>query len=65
MHAPSLVWQGKFNQMSTASDRREMLQRLIAQSADDLGDDGGIPTDEDVNEMLARPNAPLGARLPY
>ena len=31
---------GKFNQTSDASERREMLQRLIAQSADELEDAG-------------------------
>ena len=40
-----IIEAGKFNQTSTATDRREMLQKLISQSADDLGDDGerGVP----------------------
>ena len=36
-----------------------MLQRLLAQSADEP-EEGGIPEDEDVNQMMARPNPALG-----
>jgi len=51
---------GQFNDRSSdAGERREMLKRLIAQSADSLEDEG-IPTDAELNEMMARPNAPLG-----
>ena len=49
---------GKFNQTSTASDRREMLQRLIAQSADE-NDDDAVPNDEEINDLMARPNAAM------
>ena len=55
-----IIEAGKFNQTSDASERRETLQRLLAQSADDAADEAGIPTDEEINEMLARPNAVLG-----
>jgi ATP-dependent helicase STH1/SNF2 len=54
-----IIEAGKFNQTSDASERRETLQRVLAQSADDDVDDA-IPTDEEINEMLARPNATLG-----
>uniref|UniRef100_A0A7S4BGX6 Uncharacterized protein n=1 Tax=Chrysotila carterae TaxID=13221 RepID=A0A7S4BGX6_CHRCT len=50
---------GKFNQTSDANERREMLQRLIAQSADE-DEDAGIPADADINLLLARPNAARG-----
>jgi len=50
---------GKFNQTSDASERREMLQRLIAQSADE-DEDAGIPTDAELNVLLARPNPARG-----
>ena len=50
---------GKLNQQSDASERREMLQRLIAQSADELEDEG-IPNDTDINELMARPNVARG-----
>ena len=54
-----IIEAGKFNQTSNASERREMLQRLLAQSADEP-EEGGIPEDEDVNQMMARPNPALG-----
>ena len=50
-----IIEAGKFNQTSDASERRETLQKLLAQSADDA-EEAGIPTDEEINEMLARPN---------
>jgi len=55
-----IIEAGKFNQTSDASERRETLQRLLAQSADDQGDESAIPTDEDINEMIARPNPQHG-----
>jgi superfamily II DNA/RNA helicase len=55
-----IIEAGKFNQTSDASERRETLQRLLAQSADDNADEAGIPTDEEINEMLARPNPKQG-----
>jgi ATP-dependent helicase STH1/SNF2 len=55
-----IIEAGKFNQTSDASERRETLQKLLAQSADDTGDEACMPTDEDINEMLARPNPTLG-----
>ncbi|KAL1499698.1 hypothetical protein AB1Y20_011893 [Prymnesium parvum] len=55
-----IIEAGKFNQTSTATDRREMLQRLLSQSADEMAEDGGIPTDEEINEMLCRPNEERG-----
>ena len=51
-----IIEAGKFNQTSDASERRETLQRLLAQSADESVEEAGIPTDEEINEMLARPN---------
>lgn len=51
-----IIEAGKFNQTSDASERRETLQKLLAQSADEGADEAGIPTDEEINEMLARPN---------
>ena len=55
-----IIEAGKFNQTSNASERRETLQRLLAQSADDAADEECIPTDEEINEMIARPNVELG-----
>jgi len=55
-----IIEAGKFNQTSDASERRETLQKLLAQSADDTSEESGIPTDEDINEMLARPNPTHG-----
>jgi len=55
-----IIEAGKFNQTSDASERRETLQRLLAQSADADADEAAIPTDEEINEMLARPNPTLG-----
>ena len=55
-----IIEAGKFNQTSDASERRETLQKLLAQSADGGDDEGNeIPTDEEINEMLARPNPTL------
>ena len=54
-----IIEAGKFNQTSDASERRETLQKLLAQSADDAGEEAGIPTDEEINEMIARPNPKL------
>ena len=51
-----IIEAGKFNQTSNASERREMLQRLIQQAHDDEHDPESIPQDEDINEMLARAN---------
>ena len=55
-----IIEAGKFNQTSDASERRETLQKILAQSAEDAADESCIPTDEDINEMLARPNEVLG-----
>ena len=52
---------GRFNQTSNASERKEMLQRLIMQSVnDDDEEESNITTDEDINEMLARSNPEFG-----
>jgi hypothetical protein len=51
-----IIEAGKFNQTSNASERREMLQRLIAQSTDELDTDAGIPTDEDVRVFSTEKN---------
>ena len=38
----------------------QVLQKILAASADDDVDEESIPTDEEINEMLARPNPTLG-----
>ena len=55
-----IIEAGKFNQTSDASERRETLQKLLAQSADEGADEDSVPTDEEINDMLARPNHKLG-----
>lgn len=54
-----IIEAGKFNQTSDASERRETLQKILAQSADEAAEEAGIPTDDEINEMLARPNVLL------
>jgi len=60
-HEAKVIEAGRFNQTSNASERKEMLQRLIMQSVnDDDEEESNITTDEDINEMLARSNPEFG-----
>jgi hypothetical protein len=54
-HVPRQVIQaGKFNHKASDSERREMLESILAQDPNTLGEDDGPPDDAQLNEMLAR-----------
>lgn len=54
-----VIQAGKFNNSSTDSDRRAMLQSILSINPETLQDDDGAPTDEQLIEMLARDEAEI------